>query len=323
MALTAGAARSHIEHWTGALGNSRGRASWPAYLFHAAHVTTAVKILQSGRLSCRGRLDVIDHDVANQGALHHNLRAHDFARLYFRPRNAFHLKTEGIKCIGDPYRDRNHMSIPILFAFDAMEVLTRDGTAFSQGKLSRIREIGNDDAFFATIPFDDVYHDGPCRSDEGPRILDARMAEVVVPDRLPLAPYLRRIFCRTGLERRTLLHLLGADARRFRSLLASEPEYCSLFHRDGLYLKHAEFREGALELDFHHPRRDPGRDHYELKLMNRAAGQDPDIYSLKVPRSRVRVTTIRPSPDNCWEIHIEDVLAFHAPIPGETSVLLG
>ena len=62
--------------------------------------------------------------MANQGALSNNPDAHQYVRLYFRPRNSFHLKTEGVKAIGDPYRAQNHMSIPVAFAFDFQKEMT-------------------------------------------------------------------------------------------------------------------------------------------------------------------------------------------------------
>jgi ssDNA thymidine ADP-ribosyltransferase, DarT len=223
MALSSERAIRHVTEWSERLKASLRCGLWPAYLFHAAHVTTAAAILRSGRLSCRSGIGTVAHDVANQGALHNNPRAHDYARLYFRPRNAFHFKTEGVKCLGDPYRDRYQMSIPVLLAFDSVSVLTLGGVGFSPGMLSRIRGIGHEDRFFDRIPFDLVYHDGPVEPAQKEQVQDHRMAEVVVPRELPLAPHLRKVFCRTFLERRTLLHLLGADAQNRAGQIEVQP----------------------------------------------------------------------------------------------------
>jgi hypothetical protein len=232
--------------------------------------------------------------VANQGA-HNNPTAHDFARLYFRPRNAFHLRTEGIKCREDNYRLPSHMSVPVMLVFDAASVLLCDGTGFSAGILSRRRSIGYSEAFFARIPFERVYQDAAAAPSEGEALRDRRMAEVVVPGHLPLAPHLRFIVCRF---RSVFLHL-------------------------GLYLRRAEWSDGALRLDFHPPWPHPGEGSYKVTLFNRTPGEDSDSYTLEVPRalSGVRITSIRPSPENCWEIHLEDALAFHAPLPADTWVL--
>lgn len=142
MALSPERATRHVTEWSERLRSSPRGSLWPAYLFHAAHATTAVAMLRSERLSSRSRIGTVAHDVANQGALHNNPRAHDYARLYFRPRNVFHLKTEGVKCIGDPNRDRHHMSVPVLLAFDALSVLTLQGAGFSQASSPRSARSG-------------------------------------------------------------------------------------------------------------------------------------------------------------------------------------
>lgn len=104
MALSPETAREHIRTWTERLRSHPRQANWPAHLFHSADLSNAVEVLARGRLLCRRGLQEIPCDVANQGALWNNPSAHEYVRLYFRPRNNFHLKTEGIKCLGDPYR---------------------------------------------------------------------------------------------------------------------------------------------------------------------------------------------------------------------------
>ena len=79
------------------------------------------------------------------------------------------------------------MSIPMMLAFDARSVLSLDGIGFSNGKLARMFAApGFDEGYFRTIPFEQVYHDGPTR-DEG--IQDARMSEVVYPGPLSIDPH--------------------------------------------------------------------------------------------------------------------------------------
>jgi len=318
--LTRQRAERHVAEWSERLSGLRN-AQWPKQLFHAAHVTTAVQILRSGYLSCRSRLSAVDHDVANQGALHNNPQAHDFARLYFRPKNNFHLKTESIKCRADPYRDRHHMSVPVMLVFDAVSVLTLPDAGFSQGMLSRVRQIGDTNRFFERISMERVYHDSAPTPEEMESIQDARMAEVVVPGRLPLSPHLRFVYCRTSLDRRTLLHLLGEDAGRFRERIKVEQERASVFLHYGLYLTRADLSASGLRLELHPTRgRMPGS--LKLRLTNRSPGQPPDKYELEIPSEpNVTIRTIPATPENCWEIEVEEVLAFHAPIPWQTSVL--
>lgn len=331
MALTLAAAQNHVARWTDRLRGSPRQASWPRYLFHTAHVTTAVDILRSRAIVCRSRLGRVEHDVANQGALHAKVEPHDYARLYFRPRNGFHLRTEGIKCREDPYRLRDQISVPIVFALDAVSVLTSADVGFSAGNLQKKKwRVEHDESFFSTIPFDRVYDDAPAGGRESVDLKDRRMAEVVLPGELSLAPHLRWILCRTDLDRRTLLHRLGADAPAFRRQILVEPVFRSIFVHLGLYLRRADWNEGTLRLDLHPPWPEPGDGTYEVVLINRALGTegsaragDADTYTLEVPRAlrSVRITEIRPSAGNCWEIHLEKALAFHAPLPADTSVL--
>lgn len=322
MGLTRQRAERHVAEWSERLLASPRNAQWPAQLFHAAHVTTAAQILRSGYLSCRSGLSFIDHDVANQGALHNNPKAQDFARLYFRPKNNFHLKTEGIKCRDDPYRDRQHMSVPVMLVFDAVSVLTLPSTRFSKGKLSIVRHMGDGDRFFDRISMERVYHDSVPNDEERDSIQDARMAEVVVPGRLPLAPHLHSVICRTPLERRTLLHLLGEDAETFRHRIKVEPVRSSVFLHYGLYLTRADLSTSGLRLDFHPPTKGRLPATLKVRLTNHFPGQPPDHYDLEIPSEpNVTIRTIPATPENCWEIEIEDVLAFYAPIPWQTSVL--
>jgi hypothetical protein len=320
--LTPERAARHIAEWSERLGPFPRNAPWPKYLFHAAHVTTAVQILRSGHLACRSGLGVIGHDVANPGALHNPPKVHDFARLYFRPKNKFHVKTEGIKCLGDPFRDRRQMSVPVMLAFDSLSVLTLPEAGFSSGMLSKVRQIGRDDRFFDSIPMERVYHDSVPETD-GEAIQEARMAEVVVPGRLPLAPHLRRILCRTALDRRTLLHLLGADAEAFRDRIVVEPMRSSVFLHHGLYLTRADLSSAGLRLDFHLPRRGPSSGRIKIRLTKDLPGRDRDRYDLEIRGDQPSVTagSITATSESCWMIEIEDVLAFHALIPSESSAL--
>jgi hypothetical protein len=93
--------------------------------------------------------------VANQGALWNNPAAHDFVRLYFRPRNSFHLKTEGIKSKTDPYRVDPHMAIPIMFVFDFVSVTTLQNSYFVSGNFaSQALSALQGDNNFDTLRFD-------------------------------------------------------------------------------------------------------------------------------------------------------------------------
>jgi hypothetical protein len=214
------------------------------------------------------------------------------------------------------------MSVPVMLVFDAVSVLTLPSTRFSQGMLSRVRDIGDDDRFFDRISMERVYHDFAPNPEDMESIQDARMAEVVVPGRLPLSPHLRFVYCRTPLDRRTLLHLLGEDAGKVKERIKVEQVWASIFLHYGLYLTRADLSGSGLRLDLHPPTRGRMPGSLKVRLTNHSPGQAPDNYELEIPSEpKVTIRTIPATPENCWEIEIEDVLAFHAPIPWQTSVL--
>ena len=95
-------AQQHVELWSEKLSGT-SRAKWPQHLFHTCQLEVAVEILKAGKIICRNEVQNLICDVANQGALWNNPEGHNYVRLYFRPRTYFHLKTEGVKSLGDPF----------------------------------------------------------------------------------------------------------------------------------------------------------------------------------------------------------------------------
>lgn|GEM_PF-2425195 len=319
MALSTEGAREHVRVWSSRLRQSPLCANWPTHLFHTADVTNVVPILTNGRLICRRGLDEIPCDVANQDALWNNPDAHGYVRLYFRPRTMFHLSTEGIKCLGDRYRRDPHMSIPVMLAFDAPSILALKGVGFSRGKLSRKIPVGFDNDFFQSINFGGVYHDGPTRDET---IQDHRMAEVVVPDQLPLRPHLRKVICRTALERRTLLHRLGRQATDLSSLIVVEQIQQSCFLHKSLYVTSVGFQEGKLRLDLHAPKDPPRSGQYQTEITHKVDGDIVQEWHGGFPATwTTALLPLRDRPHGIWTIRLEETLAYEAPIPAETSVI--
>jgi ssDNA thymidine ADP-ribosyltransferase, DarT len=193
---------AHIQEWC----PKAGRPFWPKYAFHYCHVTAAAEIMRTGQLSSRNIQSRIIHDVADGGAISTNPGALNYARLYFRPLTSFHLSTEGIKLRSDPYRRTVHMNIPVALLFDLRKILTLPGVGFSAGKLAHIGAgVFFDDAGFKKILFDDVYHDGPTGG-RNKELNDRRMAEIIVPNALPLKDVLKFAVCRTQYDELTLRH---------------------------------------------------------------------------------------------------------------------
>lgn len=195
----------------------RARRWWPRYLYHSTRIENAAGILDHGKLLSRSRCssDGRNFDDAAAPAIIGGLGDDEkrYVRLYFRPRAPTQFANEGIR---PPHRIQYgaHMPVPVYFLFSAEELLTERGTCFTRGRLVRGAEMGDDATFLRSIPFRKVYHDGPFAARDRDAIIDARHAEVLIEDQLPLETSLRWIVCRSKPEADTLLHRLRPETRR-------------------------------------------------------------------------------------------------------------
>ncbi|WP_084733057.1 DarT ssDNA thymidine ADP-ribosyltransferase family protein [Sphingobium chungbukense] len=218
MALSHEAAAAHIARWQAELNQPwyNYRRHWPDCLFHHAPIENAVSILSSGML--RSRNDAANprpRDVAARDVNAARDHAHDRVRLYFRPRTPTQFNIEGIRKPGEcRFGDETHAPMLVMFILDAQRVLTAPGTQFCDRNMQRGgAEPGDGEAYFARIPFDKVYHEGPTGGDDS--IIAHRCAEVLPTSPLELQPCLRAVFLRSDPERDTLLHLLGPHRARW------------------------------------------------------------------------------------------------------------
>ena len=100
MGITKRRADRHIEEWEAKL-SAEGcypyRARWPSRLFHHSPIENIAVILTRGNLLSRS--DSGAHrklDIAGASVIQHRDRAHQFGRLYFRPRTPTQYCIEGI-----------------------------------------------------------------------------------------------------------------------------------------------------------------------------------------------------------------------------------
>jgi hypothetical protein len=325
MPISVARAQAHIDHWSPKLPS---RTWWPSNLFFAAHVTAAAKIIESGRLICRRNLaGAIDHDIANQEALGTNPIAHDYVRLYFRPKTHFHLRTEGIKLLTDGYRLAAHMSQPIMFLFELPNVVTRPNVRFCERKMAHVNIVpGDDEAYFDTIDFSKVYHDSGitdpiARQD----INDRRMAEVLVPDELPLAGTLRMIICRTNFDALSLQCLLRHHDPSWGPWLRVSTKPAEMFMCWGAYITELQFAGNVLNMKAR-----PSRDYVagtELKFYIRQGRPGlPPLewkHNCALTNDTLRIAGWDPNATDDWKIEIEDALAFVGSIPVPQTTVIG
>lgn len=196
------------------------RARWPDYVLRITDAPNAAEIILAGQIACRNVAEAQGLTLSENADLdiirNTDEDVHDFVRLYFRPRTpTFHVN-EGIRPTSE--RQNAHCAIPVAFLFDAASVLCLPETQFSNGNLGRwaggrraLR--GSTASDFRRLPFDAIYDDRPpylFTDDEWDRAKFHRNAEVIVPDVLPLNPFLKHIYVRTSAERDTLLSLIQA-----------------------------------------------------------------------------------------------------------------
>lgn len=220
MGLSVAVADAHIARWTDELRRRPfypHRVHWPSLLFHHAPVQNAVSIIQSGEIRSRRQTQgQRPLDVAGAGVIDHRQRAHDFSRLYFRPRTPTQYHIEGIRRPNEcQYGPAAHAPVLVMFALEARSILTMPTTRFSDINMQRddARD-GHNDAFFATIDFNKVYHEGNFGGDAS--IGNHRAAEVLCHSPLILADHLKWIVCRSEAERETLIHMAGPAGRALR-----------------------------------------------------------------------------------------------------------
>lgn len=206
---------AHVKYWSRLL-KPLGRDWWPRYVYHFTDVQNAAGIIESGCIYSRVEVDrrkLMINDNASLAVIAQTDPVHKrFARMYFRPRTPTQYCNEGIRPVGkryrpDPRHPPAHCPVPVFFCFDAIKVLCRDDTEFSDGNMgsSHARHAGTRE-WFKQIPFRFVFHYGSIQGNSD--ITFHQNAEVLVPTALQLEPDITMIVCRSVAERQMLLHLL-------------------------------------------------------------------------------------------------------------------
>lgn len=272
----------------------------------------AAQILSDGEIRSRNDAGPLICDVANQGALWNNEDAHDYVRLYFRPRNSFHLKTEGIKRRNNPYRQDPHMSMPVMLVFDLERVLTSAPAFFLPGNFAHFGAVPqNGDGAFGHLDFAKIYHDSPTNAANRQEIHDARMAEVVYNQPLPLS-FLDTVVCRTVQELETLRTMLPAGLPAYPMAVEQNG---SVFMRKETYVTEIYAHAGIIHIG----------------LAKWVAADDPIAYRLSsveadltgtIAASKFHFPTFTAKdPDTIWSLEIEGCLAYRAKVPWSAGLV--
>lgn len=312
MAISVGRADRHIAEWQPKLNPFPTRRSWAEHLFHACQIKVAVAILKHGELLSRNNLSHIICDVADRGALWNNPSAHDYVRLYFRPKNLFHLKTEGIKSCADNYRVNPHMSVPVMLAFNARSILSMPDSMFVPGNFAGTNKhplVG--DVHFDELDFNQIYDDSGS-GNQRPNTQNARMSEVVVRDRLSL-DHLSAVVVRTIHEERYLRYLLGRDTLKYNLFVEKNG---SIFCKRGIFITEIYTQDGVLHFEFRAP--NTGTKHaYQVTV---SSGNQRFESNLK-PQKWSVPSILNRDRTAAWKIEIEGCAAYEGTVSATGPVI--
>ena len=172
------------------------RRWWPKFLCHYTDIRNAARILSSGYLYSRQRLeDTLRLPVSsgsNEVLAGTQSWLKDCVRLYFRPKTPTQYYAEGVKSAETLQRSKfpdAHCPVPVFFLFDSAEILSREDSWFSdRGLASRNYQIMSTAQDLADLEWRKIYHTGPIdfsRPEESD-IISRRNAEVVIPGYLDM-----------------------------------------------------------------------------------------------------------------------------------------
>ena len=239
----------------------RARQWWPACLFHCTDITNVVSILRHGEIVSRNRITAagqLPMDIASPDVIEGtDSRWPGYVRLYFRPKTPTQYNNEGFRPVGQRALN-SHCPVPVYLIFDALAVLSRTDSCFSDGNLgSANANVYEDVSFLEQIPFDLVYHDTRFDRSERDQVVYHRNAEVLVPQRMGLES-LRYIGCRSDAEYKTLLHLLPPGTRsRWVDKLGVTPNL-QLFNRKWTFVEEVDTNTDKIVFRFNRNSFTPG-----------------------------------------------------------------
>ncbi|TMV06978.1 DUF4433 domain-containing protein [Ruegeria sediminis] len=206
MGISSARYHAHLGEWLGKFSNYKRK--WPKHLFHHANIEAAINILKSGNLLSRDDAlagAVLRQDIAPADIVQTRDAAHQFARLYFRPRTPTQYHIEGIRKPADYFMGR-HGGLLVMLAFSSERVLTMEGTRFSTCNMqSHLSQVLDGDGGFDQLDFDGIFHDEAYPSDDQKK---KRCAEVLAQSPLDVASTLKAIIVRTDADVATVKHLL-------------------------------------------------------------------------------------------------------------------
>lgn len=218
------------EPWLGA------RHWWPYFLFTFQTLHDVVTILTEDELASPfGRGQAF------------NTRWDKDVRLYFRPRTPDLYRMEGFRPVSEG--DQGRCSMPVYLLFDLEAVLLQPEARFSMGPPDKTNKTYKTPQYFQELPFEQIYHDSWFLPDEREEIMNARQAQVLVPNRLGLEA-LQVIWMRSPAEYNTLREWLpGPVWRKWRDKITTRRDY-QLFNHKWPYVERVHLAPDHAHIHF-------------------------------------------------------------------------
>lgn len=230
------------------------RKWWVDYLFHITDLNNVVSILDSGYVYSRdevGSKEITFKDAASSNIVRQTRKGMtNYVRLYFRPLTPTAYHMEGFKPIHKQLHGA-HCPVPVYLLFDMKAIVTDMQTQFSDGNLASLySNVYSTVDEFTELDFQLIYND---RYDwTGKKYINARQAEVIYPNRLPLT-HLKSIRCRSQAEYETLRTMLRQDdLEKWDDLITTEGSD-QLFKKDWLFVVDASLNREIISLHLNLP----------------------------------------------------------------------
>ena len=308
--------RQHIDGLRTATWIDLPRQWWPACLFHCTDILNVVNILQQGEIVSRSRITGVGQlptDIASPQVIEGtNLKWQDCVRLYFRPRTPTQYRNEGFRPLGR--REMNsHCPVPVYLIFDALAVLSRSDSFFSDGNLgSPYANVYGDVSFLKQIPFASVYHNTRFDRSERDQIVHHRHAEVLVPQRMGLEN-LRFIGCRSDAEHKSLLHLLPLEIRSHWVSKIGVLASLQLFHREWTFVEQVDMSTERIIFRFNRSSRTPGPFDAHVEIDEAATGKTyhwrNEVYQCNQELT-LSLSNLQDSSDYTARLYLDEHLAY-------------
>lgn len=310
MALSAEFIDRHIlqwEDWFRQRPDYPHRKRWPSRLFHHSPIENVAAILASGVLRSRADpANVRPRDVAGAGVIKAREDAHNAVRFYFRPRTPTQFHVEGIRRPGEcQYGDAAHAAVLVMLIFQARSILLDPDVGFTDRNAQQAAAVyGTEEAQFAAIPFEKVYHEGGIAGDHS--ITSHRCAEVHATSPISLDDTLEAICCRSNAEREMLLFMLGNASGKWAEKIHVSDDL-RVFQRDFAFVHDVSLSREGLIFKLN-PRRSGGAVDVSIELFDHNGRMLVDFKNTElqpVPPKADRWRVAATIPDGTYEARIQ------------------